>query len=216
MPFSKKIETPEGVIGIWELAADNSSELEAGFQFSDSEKVTFESLKIEKRKKEFLAVRLLLKEILGQKAKIIYDESGKPKIKNSKLNISISHSTQLAVVFLSEKNIGIDAENITRNIKTVVDRFLSEKEKVQTSNAPDTQTAQIIYWSAKEAIFKCTRETNILFNSEILIQPAAKPGDLHGHVFKNKRTEHFYLRYFFHQNNVVVYCVEQAEKKSAE
>ncbi|MGM0619872.1 MAG: 4'-phosphopantetheinyl transferase family protein [Bacteroidota bacterium] len=215
MPFSKKIETPEGVIGIWELT-ESSSNLEADFQFSDAEKATFENFKIEKRKKEFLAVRLLLKKILGQKAEIIYDESGKPKIQNSNYNLSISHSTQLAVVFLSKKNIGIDAENITRNIKTVVDRFLSEKEKEQTSNTSDTQTAQIIYWSAKEAIFKCTREKNIQFNTGILIQPETKPGQLHGQQLKNNCTAHFELRYFFHQNNVVVYCVEQAEKKSAE
>lgn len=215
MPFSKKIETPEGVIGIWELA-ENSSELRAGFQFSNSEKATFENLKIEKRKKEFLAVRLLLKKILGQKAEIIYDETGKPKIKNSRLNISISHSAQLAVVFLSQKNIGIDAENIRRNIHPVVNRFLSEKEKEQTNNEPDTQTAQIIYWCAKEAIFKCCREKDIQFNTEILIQPVKTPLSLHGKLVKNNRTGYFNLMYFFHQNNVVVYCVEQTEKKSAE
>lgn len=215
MPFLKKIETPEGVIGIWELA-ENSSELQTDFQFSNSEKTTFESLKIEKRKKEFLAVRLLLNEILDKKAEIIYDERGKPTIEDSGYNVSISHSAQLAVVFLSKKNIGIDAENIHRHIHPVVNRFLSKKEKEQTSNTSDAQTAQIIYWSAKEAIFKCTREKNIQFNTEISIQPETKPGKLHGMMLKNNRTAHFELRYFFHQNNVVVYCVEQGEKKSTE
>jgi phosphopantetheinyl transferase len=215
MPFSKKIETPEGVIGIWELT-ESSSNLEADFQFSDAEKATFESFKIEKRKKEFLAVRVLLKEILGRKAEIIYDESGKPILKNISCNLSISHSAQLAVVFLSKKNIGIDTENIHRHIQPVVNRFLSEKEKEQTSNTPDTQTAQILYWSAKEAIFKCTREKNIQFNTGILIQPETKHGELCGQVLKTNHTTHFELRYFFHQNNVVVYCVEQEEKKSAE
>jgi len=215
MPFSKKIETPEGVIGIWELT-ESSSILEADFQFSDAEKVTFESFKLEKRRKEFLAVRLLLKEILGEKAEVIYDESGKPILKKSSYNLSISHSVQLAVVFLSKKNIGIDAENIHRNIQPVVNRFLSEKEKEQISNTSNIQTTQIIYWSAKEAIFKCTCEKNIQFNTDILIQPETNPGELYGRVLKNNRTAHFRLRYFFHQNNVVVYCVEQGEKKSTE
>jgi phosphopantetheinyl transferase len=215
MPFSKKIETAEGVIGIWELTG-NSSELESIFQFSDAEKATYKKFKIEKRKKEFLAVRLLLNEILGKKTEIIYDESGQPKIANNNYKISISHSAQLAVIFLSEKNIGIDAENIHRHIHPLVHRFLSEKEKEQTSNTPDTQTAQVIYWCAKEAMFKCSREKNIQFNTEILIQPATTPGELSGQVLKNNRTEQFKLGYFFHQNNVVVFCVEQAEKKSAE
>lgn len=215
MPFSKKTETPEGVIGIWELT-DNNTELEAGFQFTKLEKATYGNLKIDKRKNEFLAVRLLLKKLLGQKAEIVYDDSGRPKIENSKYNISISHSAQLAVVFLSEKNIGIDAENTTRNIQPVVQRFLSEKEKKQTENAPDTQTTQIIYWCAKEAIFKCTREKFLQFNTEISVKPVKNSAKLCGRVVKNNRTEHFILDYFFHQNNVVVYCVEQAEKKSAE
>ena len=209
MPFLKKKETPAGVIGIWQIA-ESSTELLPTVQLSESEKKSPGIIKNEKRKREFLAVRALIKKIIDTDSTIIYENSGRPRLKNSKKNISISHSAELAVVFLSDRNAGIDVENTNRNIAPLVKRFLLKEELEQTENSSDKQLMQTIYWSAKEAIFKCTSEEKILFNRQIHIHPFTlnNEGNFRGELKIKNRTFYFDISYFRVGNNVVVYCVE--------
>lgn len=209
MPFLKKITAPAGTIGIWKLS-ETSSELLSSVRLFESEKSVFQTIKNEKRKKEYLAVRALLKKMTGSGFKITYEKSGRPKLLNYPVNISISHSAELAVIFFSEGNAGIDVENSGRNIAPVAKRFLSKTEMTQTENSPDKQTMQIIYWGAKEAIFKCTCEENIQFNSQIRILPFElnDEGNFRGELTISNQQFRFDLGYFKVENNVVVYCVE--------
>ena len=95
---------------------------------SETEKAEYTRLKIEKRKTEYLATRLLLKELTGTKQTIIYNKWGKPELYNNKLNLSISHSASVAAIIISESKVGIDVEDIERNVEKVETRFLSDKE----------------------------------------------------------------------------------------
>jgi phosphopantetheine--protein transferase-like protein len=209
MPFFKKIAVPSGTIGIWKLS-ETSSDLLLSVQLSESEKTVFQTIKNEKRKKEFLAVRALLKKMTGSGFKITYEKSGRPSLTNYPVNISISHSAELAVIFLSEKNAGIDVENIHRKITPVAKRFLSPAELEHIESLPEKQLNQTVYWSAKEAIFKCTSEENIHFNSQIRILPFKlnDEGNFSGELTTGNHKYYFDLGYFLVENNVVVYCVE--------
>lgn len=209
MPFLKKIKTPAGIIGIWELSESNSKIL-PHYHFSEMEKRDFEKIKNDKRRREFLSVRLLLKELLNIKTEIIYEKSGRPKLKNDPCNISISHSSDLAVVLISENNAGIDAENISRNIDPVAKRFLSKEETQWIDRENNKKLAQIIYWCAKEAIFKCSPTPAIQFNTQITIHPfqIKHKGKIRATLSVNNNSLSFSLWYFFQQNNVVVYGVE--------
>ena len=206
MPIIEKINTKAGVLGIWKLS-ESASELISNFQFSEKEKEEFDKIKVERRKKEYIATRLLLKGLIDKKPKILYLESGKPVLKNSHENISISHSSEFIVILISEKNIGIDVENTHRNIKKIANRFLCEEELNYIQNMADPQTATILYWSAKEAIFKCTDDDGILFDKQIFIQPFEIKTEGNFNATLNKNTR-YKLWYFFIENNVVVYCVE--------
>lgn len=206
MPIIEKINTEAGVLGIWKLS-ESASELISNFQFSEKEKEEFDKIKVERRKKEYIATRLLLKGLIDKKPKISYLESGKPVLKNSHENISISHSSEFIVILISEKNIGIDVENTHRNIKKIANRFLCEEELNYIQNMADPQTATILYWSAKEAIFKCTDDDGILFDKQIFIQPFEIKTEGNFNATLNKDTR-YKLWYFFIENNVVVYCVE--------
>ena len=206
MPLIKTINTEAGVLGIWKLT-ESATGLISQFQFSEIEKDKFDKIKVERRKIEYLATRLLLEHILDKKPEITYLDSGKPELKNSNNNISISHSSEFVVALISEKNIGIDVENTQRNIKKIANRFLCEEELNYIQNMTDSQTATILYWSAKEAIFKCTDEDEILFDKQIFIQPFEIKTRGNFHAILNKNT-HYKLWYFFIENNVVVYCVE--------
>ena len=127
MAFVRKIETEVGVLGIWKLS-ESDADLISQFKFSEKEIEEFSKIKVERRKKEYIAIRLLLNELLNKKPEIAYLDSGKPELKNSSSNISISHSSDFVVAIVSEKNIGIDVENTQRNIDKIATRFLSENE----------------------------------------------------------------------------------------
>lgn len=209
MPFVKKIETSAGLIGIWKLS-ESVSDLLKEIQLTESEKAKYKKFSIEKRQREFLAVRALLKKLTDSEALIEYENNGRPILINSDKKISISHSSELAVIFISEKNSGIDVENSKRKIAPIVKRFLSPEEIAQTEKSPDKQLMQTIYWSAKEAIFKCTTNENIIFNKQILIHPfnLNEKGDFQGELKIENRITIYNLSYFKDENNVIVYCVE--------
>ena len=206
MPFLEKIETEIGALGIWKLS-ESVTELVAQFRFSDIEKKEFGKIKFDRRKTEYLATRLLLQLLLNKKPEINYLESGKPKLNNSSKNISISHSADFVVVLLSEKNIGIDVENIHRKIEKIATKFLHKDELKVIGKSNNKQVAAVLYWSAKEAIFKCTGQDGIQFNTQIIIEPFSIKNEGYFVGTLNKKI-HYKLWYRFYENNVIVYCVE--------
>jgi len=209
MPFVKKIETENGIIGIWEIT-ESAGSLISAFKFSENEKNEFKKFIGEKRQKEYLATRLLLQNILGQKTEVIYLESRRPLLKNSNLNISISHSSDFVTVFISNELCGIDVENVYRNIDRVTKRFLHREELAWIENSNQRQMLKIIHWGAKEAIFKCSCETGIQFDKQIFITPfeIGKTDFFSGKLTAKNRDVQYILRYFNFGNNMVVYCVE--------
>ncbi|HSH19710.1 MAG TPA: 4'-phosphopantetheinyl transferase superfamily protein [Draconibacterium sp.] len=208
MPFSKKIEVENGILGIWELTESVDSLINV-FQFSWNEKVEFEKFRFEKRKREYLATRLLLQQILNTKAEITYQQSGRPQIKNSKQNISISHSADFVVVFISNDLIGVDVENVNRNIKKVTGRFLHKKEMEWIEKSENRQFLRILFWCAKEAVFKCSCQSGIQFDTQIFIPPFEfEKTDRFKAELTTDSKENYNLNYFYFQNNIVVYCVE--------
>ena len=206
MPFIKEIKTEAGLIGIWKLS-ESSEKLKKDFNFSMHEKTEYSKIRWEKRKTEYLATRLLSHKLLGFKPEIVYESTGRPLLKNSRLNISISHSTELVTVIISDKKVGIDVENTKRNIDRTAKRFLHKNEFNHIVTLENPRTIKILYWSAKEAIFKCSDSIGIEFNDQIFIDPfqikteGAFSGTLNNSI-------HYKLWYFFHENNVIVFCVE--------
>lgn len=209
MPFIKKIENEIGLLGVWKLS-ESVHELSSAFQFSDSEKVEFRNKKSERKKIEYLATRLLLLNLLNEKQEIKYLKSGKPVLANNQLNISISHSAEFATILLSKHKIGIDIENTTRNIERVAKRFLHKTESNYIHTLEDKQTASILFWGAKEAIFKCTDKSGIEFNQQIIIPSfeIQNVGEFSGSLLYEEEITNYKLWYHFFENNVIVYCVE--------
>lgn len=209
MPFVKKIEVENGILGIWEIT-ESAEALKSAYQFSENEIAVFNRFILEKRQVEYLATRLLLEHLTGSKTEIFYEKSGCPILKNSHKKVSISHSAELVVIFLSEDFTGIDVENRNRNVEKVTNRFLHADELVWAEKQPDPQSAKILLWSAKEAIFKCTRQSGIQFDTQIYIFPfEMNDSDCFSGKLKGKPgIENYRLWYFYFKNNIIVYCVE--------
>jgi phosphopantetheinyl transferase len=209
MPIIKKIETSFGMLGIWQLS-ESSEELLRDFDFSLKEKAEFKKRTSENRKKEYLASRMLLKELVGKKTHINYSKTGQPGIDIKNRHISISHSPDFLGILISDKAVGLDIENTNRKIERIEKRFLCKEEQDFLKQTENPAIEKILYWSAKEAIFKCSAEAGIQFNEQIRIKPfqLKKTGKCYGTLNTSDSTVRYKLEYFFLEKNVVICCTE--------
>lgn len=106
------------------------------------------------------AGRDLLAQIFpGKLPEIAIGERGKPYFKNSPWHFSISHTQRHAFCALSKRPIGIDAEEIDRNINLkLAEKILSPGEKAQFDAAEDKRLALLKFWVLKEAAAKLSGE----------------------------------------------------------
>lgn len=154
----KKEEYNDLIWAVWKID-ESIDQLETmlGYKLEDSNP---------KRLKERTAVRVLLKNLLGQNLSISYKESGKPYIEDG-LFVSISHSNNYIAISLSEKReTGIDIETVSDKVLRVRKKFISEGEYID----PQNETKHLlIHWSAKEALYKIIdRETKSLANDIVV------------------------------------------------
>ena len=86
-------------------------------------------------------------------------DRGKPYFPDSPWYFSISHTKTHAFCALSEKNIGLDAEELDRPVNLrLAEKILSPAEKLQFDAAEDKQKALLTFWVLKEAEAKLTGE----------------------------------------------------------
>ena len=82
---------------------------------------------------------------------------GKPYFPGSDWHFSISHTPRRAFCALSRREIGIDAEELDRNVNlALAEKNLSPGERVQFDAAPDKRRALLTFWVLKEARVKRT------------------------------------------------------------
>lgn len=88
---------------------------------------------------------------------IAVTERGKPYFPDSLWHFSITHTKGHAFCALSRENIGIDAEELDRDIRLgLAERILSPGEKRQYDAAADKRRALLTFWVLKEAEAKYT------------------------------------------------------------
>lgn len=84
---------------------------------------------------------------------------GKPYFADSPLHFSISHTKNHVFCALSERPIGIDAEESDRRINlALAEKILSPTELTQFRQAEDPRLALLKFWVLKEAAGKCSGE----------------------------------------------------------
>jgi len=84
---------------------------------------------------------------------------GKPYFTDSPWHFSITHTRHYAFCALSKNPIGIDAEELDRDIDLrLADKMLSPEEFAQYEKAEDQRLALLTFWVLKEAQAKLTGE----------------------------------------------------------
>ena len=102
----------------------------------------------------------LYRQLLGaEMPPILLTPRGKPYWKDSPLHFSISHSKGHVFCAISDRPIGIDAEEMDRDINPkLADKILSPSERAQYAAAQDPRLALLTFWVLKEAQVKLTGE----------------------------------------------------------
>lgn len=155
--------------GVWKI--EESTDQLLSILNDTSELLEFrEKTRSENRLREKAAVRVLLKELLEEEPSIGYKDSGKPFLKNTSLQISISHTKGYAAVIVSPIAVGIDIEHISDRVKRVESMFINSYEYVDS--AKEIQHL-LLHWSAKETVYKALNKVGIDFKTDFTIQKFA-------------------------------------------
>tara|TARA_B000000437_G_scaffold213871_1_gene186988 strand:- start:401 stop:1018 length:618 start_codon:yes stop_codon:yes gene_type:complete len=150
---------------IWEIN-ESISELSSSIVLSKASLKILEQKKSDIHKKQFLAVRNILKYISIDQKKLNYDDFGNPSIGESK--ISITHSGFYVAIILSASDVGIDIEKINDKVLKIKSKFLETE-----LNYPKklTTVSALVYWNIKESIYKAIGKKGIDFKKNILVLP---------------------------------------------
>lgn len=164
-------EVGGGLLGFWEIT-EAVGQLMEELQPGSDDLAHFSTIKNERRRKEWLTVRLLLRTMTSDEERLVYDPTGKPRLTFSNWHISISHSANRVAILLHPlKFPGIDIELITRDIITPSRKFLSSSEWQDCLIEGSLSNQDILLrWCAKEAVFKMVPFTDIDFASQIAVE----------------------------------------------
>jgi len=158
MGIISNTNTPNYTIAIWEI----TETLEELLQLSNT--ISAADFNTKKRKKEWIASRLLLNEI-NPNYSISYNEFGAPELNNGSY-ISISHSKGLVAIIISQQQVGLDIEEISEKSLRVSSKFISENNLKNLNKEKAT-----LIWCCKEAIYKWHQKGEVDFIADIKLHP---------------------------------------------
>ena len=193
MPFLKEfIINDKTKIKLWKVMMGelNTKEL------NSDEKNLLKLKKNDILREQFLATRKVLT-LEDTDYKITYNNNGKPLL-NSKYNISISHSHEIAAVAISDNSkIGLDVQLKESKIFNIQNKFLNKYEK---SNIGDDPTVDILtmVWTSKESIYKAVGLKGISFSKNIKIDKVIEKDKIGiGYYINGTEKVKFDLKFFY-------------------
>lgn len=127
----------------------------------------------DRRRREHLAWRRIVRQELGTNIAIDYNDVGAPTVDTPNTYISVSHGADMVAVAIADETVGVDIEALDRNFDRVKSRYMSDLE----SAISDHKDWAAMVWSTKEAIYKLygRREVDLMddihitaYNPEIM------------------------------------------------
>ena len=211
MPLYRTYRKDNPVVGIWKVD-ETVEQLRSMFHLFSIYEEGFSRFSAEKRKQEWLAVRILLKELCGGEEKeIAYCPSGKPYLKDGSACVSFSHTHgYVAVAIHPSMNVGIDIEQYGTRVRRVASRFIREDEKVSVE-AGDEVYALLLHWSAKETMFKLMEDEAVDFLEHLRIFPFTlqESGVMEAQEYRSSKERKFLIHYDTHPDYVLTFsCLD--------
>lgn len=136
---------PEGEAAAWATAEERAAAAAFGS---------------ERRRREYLTWRALVRRELGRDVHIAYDAVGAPVLENRPEHLSVSHCDGRVAVCLSLRRCAVDIEPVTRNFGRVLSRYMTPEEQALA----DDPLLPAAVWCAKETLYKYAgrRELDLL------------------------------------------------------
>ena len=154
---------------------------------------------------EWVAVRVLLCDMLDRQVPILYHDNGAPYLPDYEhLDISISHTRGYVAVALAEEGeIGIDIEQKSEKVLRIKKRFVNEDESAETLDQ------MLLHWSAKETAFKMLNRDKVDFLKHFHIKPFEIDESQEGHFLlqetKTSEERMFQIEYKLFPDFVLTY-----------
>lgn len=162
-----------------------------------------------KREIETQGKNYLINKLLDKEIKIKYDDKGKPYLAEDNRHISISHShDKLAIIINEQESTGIDVELIRDKVLKIKHKFLSDSE---LKDANDNVEKLLIYWAAKETLYKIYGLKEVDFIEHLFVKPFTKHnlGTIIGIITLPNVNETFHLNYQLLDDYVLVYALNK-------
>lgn len=206
MPVTKKIVIDDGIVGLFKMT-ETIEELENKYISYFQKIPSISDYKHDRRKIEWIAVRLLISDLIGAKFSIDYCDDGSPRIIHSAFRfISISHSSKYAAVYLHKiKKVGVDVESLDRNFAFIEKKYLSE---IEIEDVKQNALLPAIYWSSKEAIFKWAGKVGVDFRKQIGVERFdPDEASVFNAVFDSQEKQFIELSFLVFDRHVLVYTL---------
>ena len=161
--FIKKDISPDVCLGIWKID-ESFEDFFSLFPFLNKFRGDIiASYKSNQRRCEILAVRLLIREIIGDNVSLLHEDNGRPILSNG-VNIGISHTRGFAVIIVSpSKKVSVDIEYIDSRVVRIKDKFMRSDE--QANSLID----YLIHWCTKETLYKLFSDDRLSYNEMQLL-----------------------------------------------
>lgn len=209
MPLYRTYREGDFLLGIWK-SDETTEQLLASLEHKAwyEERLTAFS---EKRKHEWLSVRVLLKALCGEEKEIAYHPSGKPYLKDGSRYISISHTRgYVAVALHSSREVGMDIEQYGTRVKKVASRFIRSDEEPARAEEKDDIYALLLHWSAKETLFKLMGVEEVDFIHHLRVFPfrLVEEGEFEACEYRTGQQGHYRVRYVTHPDFVLTWAIK--------
>lgn len=170
MPIHKTLTVNEtSKVLIWKIE-ESFEDLSKDIILTKNSSDRVNNMKSDLHRRGFLSVRHLLNEVGYTDADLVYDEYGKPHLKDGKF-ISITHSfTFSGIIVSSEKPVGIDIEKQRDKIVKIAHKFTPIEEYKSIANHDALVSKLTIVWGAKESLYKIYGKKKLLFLENIYIE----------------------------------------------
>jgi len=182
MPFYQSIEIkPKTNLYLWKITEDFNT-LFREVELKDVSRARLEIMKSESHQKGFMAVRMLLQHLGYSDFDLYYDDFGKPHLRDERektaalqdkrqengneIHISISHSNGFSGIVISDKNVGLDIEQLKEKTLKIASRFMDVSHLENLYDEQKIKKATVI-WGIKEIVFKIKNEAGISFPDHI-------------------------------------------------
>lgn len=207
MPLYRTYRQDDLVVGVWKVV-ETLEQLRSMFQHFSFYASDYERFTSDKRKLEWLAVRVLLKELCGEEKEIGYYPSGKPYLVDKSAYISFSHTSgYVAVAISSACEVAVDIEQYGTRVHRVASKFIRPDEEISIQSAENETYALLVHWSAKETLFKLLGEEGVDFIHHLRIFPCAptEAGQLTAIEFRTSERRSYFIDYWTHPDFVLTY-----------